>query len=148
MARQSKSVKAAKGTLREDKTPDPLQGTGLPSKLYFSKSNSAQSHIIAELEKLGTTSSADSMAIQILADAWEDYQAARKIIKEQGYSCMVRMAKDGTPIEGPRPEVSIMDRSWNKIERLIRQLGFTPASRMKFPAPNEIEASLSDLLED
>ena len=147
MARQSKALKAAKGTLREDKTPDTLKGDGTPIRLKFQKAASAHAWILDELEKLGQTSSADSMAVQLLADAWEDYQVARAVLREGGYSCVVRMTPNGAPVEGPRPEVAIMEKSWAKIEKMSRQLGFTPAARLKFPQVEEAEADLKDMLD-
>ena len=83
------------------------------------------------------------MCIRDRAEAWEDYKAARSIIKKLGPTYESETAT-GT-IRRPNPEVAIMQEAWNRVFKLIQHFGLTPSSRARVGKSEEVE-DIDDLL--
>jgi P27 family predicted phage terminase small subunit len=94
---------------------------------------------------IGVVAEVDAMALQMLADAWEDYQSARNVSKNNGPTYATTTAQ-GDLMWRPRPEVLMMNQSWSKVEKMMVQFGLTASSRAKIETQEKIE-TLDDLLE-
>lgn len=138
--RKPQALKKAAGTYREDrhggglevpvekpKTPDHLDAI---SRETFDR-------LANRLEQLGVVSDLDAISLEMLAEAWEDYKAARAIIKKLGVTYESETAT-GT-IRRPNPEVAIMQEAWNRVYKLIQHFGLTPSSRARVGKSEEIE---------
>ena len=99
--------------------------------------------LATRLEKLGVISDLDEMSLEMLAEAWEDYKAARAIIKTLGPTYESETAT-GT-IRRPNPEVAIMQEAWNRVYKLVQHFGLTPSSRARIGKSEEVE-DIDDLL--
>ena len=100
--------------------------------------------LVKKLDDLGVVAEVDAMALQMLSDAWEDYQVARAVVKEQGPTYATTTAQ-GDLMWRPRPEVSMMNAAWSKVEKMMVQFGLTASSRAKIETQEKIE-TLDDLL--
>ena len=135
----------AQGTYQPVRHADKLEVTGTPSAPTIQSSNETFDWLVKKLDDMGVVAEVDGMALQMLADAWEDYQVQRAVIKEHGPTYSTTTAQ-GDLMWRPRPEVTMMNASWSKIEKMMTQFGLTASSRAKIEMQEKIE-TLEDLIE-
>ena len=135
----------AQGTFDASRHKNRLEADGIPSVPAVQSANETFDWLVKKLDDLGVVADVDGMALQMLADAWEDYQVARNVIKEQGPTYSTTTAQ-GDLMWRPRPEVLMMNQSWAKVEKMMVQFGLTASSRAKISVDEKIE-TLDDLLE-
>jgi P27 family predicted phage terminase small subunit len=145
-AKKPQAIKRAAGTYRNDRDGKglelPAQKPKTPEHLT-DISRQTFDRLATRLEKLGVVSDLDEMSLEMLAEAWEDYKAARSIIKKLGPTYESETAT-GT-IRRPNPEVAIMQEAWNRVFKLVQHFGLTPSSRARVGKSEEIE-DIDDLL--
>jgi len=139
------AILKAQGTFDASRHKDRLEADGIPSSPSVQSSDDTFEWLVKKLDDLGVVAEVDAMALQMLADAWEDYQVARNVIKEQGPTYSTTTAQ-GDLMWRPRPEVLMMNQSWSKVEKMMTQFGLTASSRAKISVEEKIE-TLDDLLE-
>ena len=135
----------ANGTYEPGKHGQRLEADGTPSAPTIQSANETFEYLVKKLDDLGVVAEIDAMALQMLADAWEDYQVARNVIKEQGPTYSTTTAQ-GDLMWRPRPEVLMMNQSWAKVEKMMVQFGLTASSRAKISVEEKIQ-TLDDLIE-
>lgn len=135
----------AQGTFDASRHKNRLEADGIPSVPAVQSASETFDWLVKKLDDLGVVADVDGMALQMLADAWEDYQVARNVIKEQGPTYSTTTAQ-GDLMWRPRPEVLMMNQSWAKVEKMMTQFGLTASSRAKIEMQEKIE-TLDDLLE-
>ena len=135
----------ANGTYEPGKHGQRLEAEGTPSTPTVQSANETFDWLVKKLDDLGVVAEVDAMALQMLADAWEDYQVARNVIKEQGPTYSTTTAQ-GDLMWRPRPEVLMMNQSWAKVEKMMVQFGLTASSRAKISVEEKIQ-TLDDLIE-
>ena len=135
----------ANGTYEPGKHGQRLEADGVPSTPTVQSANETFDYLVKKLDDLGVVAEIDAMALQMLADAWEDYQVARNVIKEQGPTYSTTTAQ-GDLMWRPRPEVLMMNQSWAKVEKMMVQFGLTASSRAKISVEEKIQ-TLDDLIE-
>ena len=135
----------AQGTYDASRHKDRFEADGTPSAPTIQSSNETFDWLVKKLDDLGVVAEIDAMALQMLADAWEDYQVARNVIKEQGPTYSTTTAQ-GDLMWRPRPEVLMMNQSWAKVEKMMVQFGLTASSRAKISVEEKIQ-TLDDLIE-
>jgi P27 family predicted phage terminase small subunit len=134
----------AQGTYQPVRHANRLQADGTPEEITIQSAKETFGWLVEKLDELGVVAEIDAMALQMLADAWEDYQVARKVVKEHGPTyCTTTPA--GDEMWRPRPEVQFMNTSWDKIKKMMLEFGLTAASRSKIETKEKIQ-SLDDLL--
>ena len=135
----------AQGTYDASRHKDRFEADGTPSAPTIQSANETFEYLVKKLDDLGVVAEIDAMALQMLADAWEDYQVARNVIKEQGPTYSTTTAQ-GDLMWRPRPEVLMMNQSWAKVEKMMVQFGLTASSRAKISVEEKIQ-TLDDLIE-
>jgi len=135
----------AQGTYQPVRHANKLEAGGIPTAPSIQSANDTFDWLVKKLDDLGVVAEVDAMALQMLADAWEDYQSARSVVKEQGPTYATTTAQ-GDMMWRPRPEVLMMNQSWAKVEKMMVQFGLTASSRAKIETQEKIE-TLEDLLE-
>ena len=135
----------AQGTFDASRHKNRLEADGIPSVPAVQSAGETFDWLVKKLDDLGVVADVDGMALQMLADAWEDYQVARNVIKEQGPTYSTTTAQ-GDLMWRPRPEVLMMNQSWAKVEKMMVQFGLTASSRAKIEMQEKIE-TLDDLIE-
>ena len=135
----------AQGTYDASRHKDRFEADGTPSAPTIQSANDTFDYLVKKLDDLGVVAEIDAMALQMLADAWEDYQVARNVIKEQGPTYSTTTAQ-GDLMWRPRPEVLMMNQSWAKVEKMMVQFGLTASSRAKISVEEKIQ-TLDDLIE-
>ena len=135
----------AQGTFDASRHKNRLEADGIPSVPAVQSAGETFDWLVKKLDDLGVVAEVDGMALQMLADAWEDYQVARNVIKEQGPTYSTTTAQ-GDLMWRPRPEVLMMNQSWAKVEKMMVLFGLTASSRAKISVDEKIE-TLDDLLE-
>jgi len=136
-------VKAA-GTYRKDRHEDRLEVQGRPELPAFQSTEETFHWLVKHLDDLGVVAEVDALALQMLADSWEDYVAARAVIKKNGPTYTTTTAQ-GDEMHRPRPELAMMQEAWNRIKKMLPEFGLTAAARAKLSAPDKVQ-SLEDLL--
>ena len=139
------AILKAQGTFDASRHKNRLEADGVPVQPAIQSSDDTFEWLVKKLDDLGVVAEVDAMALQMLADSWEDYQSARAVIKEQGPTYSTTTAQ-GDLMWRPRPEVSMMNASWSKVEKMMIQFGLTASSRAKIEMKEKIE-TLDDLLE-
>jgi P27 family predicted phage terminase small subunit len=135
----------AQGTYQPVRHANKLEASGIPTAPSIQSADDTFEWLVKKLDDLGVVAEVDAMALQMLADAWEDYQSARAVVKEQGPTYATTTAQ-GDMMWRPRPEVLMMNQSWAKVEKMMVQFGLTASSRTKIETQEKIE-TLEDLLE-
>jgi len=136
-------VKAA-GTYRKDRHEDRLEVSGRPQLPAFQSTEETFKWLVNHLDDLGVVAEVDALALQMLSDSWEDYVAARAVIKKNGPTYTTTTAQ-GDEMHRPRPELAMMQEAWNRIKKMLPEFGLTAAARAKLSAPDKVQ-SLEDLL--
>jgi len=139
------AILKAQGTFDASRHKNRLEADGTPSTPTVQSANETFDWLVKKLDDLGVVAEVDAMALQMLADAWEDYQVARNVIKEQGPTYSTTTAQ-GDLMWRPRPEVLMMNQSWAKVEKMMVQFGLTASSRAKISVEEKIQ-TLDDLIE-
>lgn len=134
----------ASDTFRKDRHKDRLEAKGRPDQPAFSDSKETFNWLVKHLDDLGVLAEIDAIALQMLSDAWEDYQASRAVIRKLGPTYTTTTAQ-GDEMHRPRPELALMQQSWDRLKKMLPEFGLTSAARAKLNAPEKIE-SLEDLL--
>ena len=134
----------ANGTYEPGKHGNRLEADGIPTAPAVQSANETFEWLVKKLDDLGVVAEVDAMALQMLSDAWEDYQVARAVVKEQGPTYATTTAQ-GDLMWRPRPEVLMMNQSWSKVEKMMVQFGLTASSRAKIETQEKIE-TLDDLI--
>ena len=145
-AKKPAAIKKASGTYRNDRDGNAIDvPTRKPQTPEHMSAISRETfdRLATRLEKLGVISDLDEMSLEMLAEAWEDYKAARSIIKTLGPTYESETAT-GT-IRRPNPEVAIMQEAWNRVYKLVQHFGLTPSSRARIGKSEEVE-DIDDLL--
>ena len=139
------AILKAQGTFDPSRHKNRLEADGTPSAPTIQSANETFEYLVKKLDDLGVVAEIDAMALQMLADAWEDYQVARNVIKEQGPTYSTTTAQ-GDLMWRPRPEVLMMNQSWAKVEKMMVQFGLTASSRAKISVEEKIQ-TLDDLID-
>ena len=134
----------AAGTYRKDRHEDRLEVQGRPELPAYQSSEETFHWLVKHLDDLGVVAELDAIALQMLSDAWEDYCAARAVIKRLGPTYATTTAQ-GDEMHRPRPELAMMNGAWDRIKKMLPEFGLTAAARAKLSAPDKVE-SLEDLL--
>ena len=140
------AILKAQGTYDASRHKNRLEADGIPMPPVVQSANDTFEWLVKKLDDLGVVAEIDAMALQMLADAWEDYQVARNVIKEHGPTYTTTTAQ-GDLMWRPRPEISMMNNAWTKVEKMMVQFGLTASSRAKIEMKEKIQ-TLEDLIED
>lgn len=134
----------ASDTYRKDRHEERLEVQGRPELPAYQSSEETFHWLVKHLDDLGVVAEIDAMALQMLSDAWEDYCAARAVIKRLGPTYATTTAQ-GDEMHRPRPELAMMNGAWDRIKKMLPEFGLTAAARAKLSSPDKVE-SLEDLL--
>ena len=140
------AILKAQGTYDASRHKNRLEADGIPMPPVVQSANDTFEWLVKKLDDLGVVAEIDAMALQMLADAWEDYQVHRNVIKEHGPTYATTTAQ-GDTMWRPRPEVLMMNQAWTKVEKMMVQFGLTASSRAKIEMKEKIQ-TLEDLIED
>ena len=77
------AILKAQGTYDASRHKNRLEADGIPTAPAVQSANETFEWLVQKLDDLGVVAEVDAMALQMLADAWEDYQVARAVVKEQ-----------------------------------------------------------------
>ena len=134
----------ASDTYRSDRHEDRLEVQGRPQLPTYQSAEETFEWLVQHLDDLGVVAELDAIALSMLSDAWEDYCAARAVIKRLGPT-YATTTPQGDEMHRPRPELAMMNGSWDRLNKMLPEFGLTAAARAKLSAPEKIE-SLEDLL--
>jgi len=135
----------AQGTYQPVRHANKLEASGIPTAPSIQSADDTFEWLVKKLDDMGVVAEVDGMALQMLADAWEDYQVHRNVIKEHGPTYATTTAQ-GDTMWRPRPEVLMMNQAWTKVEKMMVQFGLTASSRAKISVEEKIE-TLDDLIQ-
>lgn len=142
--RKPTAMLKASGTFRDDRHGNKLEAIGRPTLPSYQNSEEAFKWLVDQLDDLGVVAETDAMALQMLADAWEDYCAARAVVKSQGPTYITNNV-NGDEVYKTRPELQMMQDAWNRIKKMLPEFGLTASARAKLNTPEKVE-TLDDLL--
>lgn len=142
--RKPTAMLKASDTYRKDRHENRLEVSGRPDQPSFSDSRDTFDWLVQKLDDLGVVAELDAIALQMLADAWEDYCASREVIRKLGPTYTTTTAQ-GDEMHRPRPELALMQQSWDRLKKMLPEFGLTAAARAKLNTPEKVE-SLEDLL--
>lgn len=131
------ATKRLRGTLRRDRTnpwePRPTLGAppcrrGLPAAV-----RRWYRLVVAVLNPMRVATSADGVALELVAFALAEHEAAAGVILADGATYEAR-TEGGTIMHRARPEQAIAADAWRRAASMLIQFGLTPASRGKLEA--------------
>tara|TARA_R110002096_G_scaffold102090_2_gene225640 strand:- start:2 stop:451 length:450 start_codon:yes stop_codon:yes gene_type:complete len=139
------AILKAQGTFETSRHANRLEADGIPMAPTIQNASETFDWLVKKLDDLGVIAEIDGMALQMLADAWEDYQTTRAVIKEHGPTYSTTTTQKDL-MWRPRPEVALMNQSWDKIKKMMIEFGLTASSRAKIEMKEKIQ-TLEDLLD-
>jgi P27 family predicted phage terminase small subunit len=131
----------ANGTFKKHRHADRLElPSATPTMPFVSGDVATQTfaHLSERLSRLGVLSDLDGYALQMLADAWEDYTAARDVVRRLG-ATYETITEAGQVMIRPRPEVAMYQNAWDRMKKIIGEFGLTPSSRAKLGKKDEVQ---------
>jgi len=137
----------AQGTFRDDRHANKMEAKlsiPQPPTLLSEVSQEAYDFIATRLYNMGVASELDGFALQMLADAWEDYITARNVIREKGPTYSTETTQ-GDLMFRPRPEMAMMTNAWDRVKKMLSEYGMTAASRAKINVEEQVE-DIEDML--
>lgn len=134
----------ASDTYRKDRHQERLEVQGRPVLPSYQSAEETFDWLVRHLDDMGVIAEVDAIALQMIADSWEDYVAARVVIKKYGPTYTTTTAQ-GDEMHRPRPELGMMQEAWNRIKKMLPEFGLTAAARTKLSSPDKVQ-SLEDLL--
>ena len=118
----------ANGSYEPGKHGNRLEVQGRPDLPTYQSSEETFHWLVKHLDDLGVVAELDAIALQMLSDAWEDYCAARQVIKKLGPTYSTTTAQ-GDEMHRPRPELGMMNGAWDRIKKMLPEFGLTAAAR-------------------
>jgi len=73
----------------------------------------------------------DGLALELLADAYDEYRKAREIIDTEGLTHEFTNIKSGVTTIRAHPAVGIANNAWRRVLSMLSEFGLTPAARAK-----------------
>jgi P27 family predicted phage terminase small subunit len=131
------TLKVLHGTDRPDRVnanePKPsADGVKAPSWVK-GKARTQWKKIAPMLQDMGVLTVADETALGLLCDALAEYIEAQEMLRKLGRSYAV-ITEAGSEMWRPRPEVSMAQDAWRRVNNMLGQFGMTPSSRAKLSA--------------
>jgi P27 family predicted phage terminase small subunit len=97
---------------------------------------------------MGVLAHSDAMALEQLVVAWDHWRTLERAVQREGWTQESSDAA-GNPIRRANPRVAMMEAAHQRLVRMLREFGLTPAARTRIrldadtPAPaDELEAAL------
>ena len=132
-ARKSDELKKRQGTFRKCRArgAEPVAPPGRPTPPKDMDPIGVEfwNWICDELEKQGTCSPVYSLALELLCEAWVQYQRAQAILKKEGLT-YVTTTRSGRQTIHKRPELLIAKQWRSQILIGLRKFRLLPSDRM------------------
>ena len=130
-------LKKQRGTLRADRTNpnEPKLPSVIPATPTWLSETGQKAFIeLGELlHDMSVLTQADSMALELLCDAYSEYKQAKEVVNTLGATQDVT-SREGNTKSILRPEVQIANQSFVRVFQLLKEFGLTPSSRAKVNA--------------
>ena len=140
-------IKKQRGTLRADRTnPNEPQLPSMipPTPTWLNEQGQkAFVELSMLLHDMSVLTQADSMALELLCDAYSEYKLAKEVVNTLGATQDV-VSREGHVKSIMRPEVQIANQSFVRVFQMLKEFGLTPSSRAKVNAIEGI-ASTPDI---
>ncbi|AWD90238.1 terminase small subunit [Dickeya phage Sucellus] len=75
-------------------------------------------------------SSMDTLALELLIEAYQEYREHSAYLEENGYSYQTTNTM-GDVSEKPYPQAAMKADAWRRVAAMLQQFGWTPSSRSK-----------------
>jgi len=130
-------IKKQRGTLRADRTnPNEPQLPSMippPPTWLNEQGQKAFVELSMLLHDMSVLTQADSMALELLCDAYSEYKLAKEVVNTLGATQDV-VSREGHVKSIMRPEVQIANQSFVRVFQMLKEFGLTPSSRAKVNA--------------
>lgn len=91
----------------------------------------AYKKLVDQLGPSGIIQETDGLALELLADAYQEFRDARAAIKKHGGPTYETITESGSKIHRAYPEVAIGQDAWRRLKGMLTEFGLTPSSRSK-----------------
>lgn len=126
--------------MNKDEPGLPIEKPRCPSYLP-EKARTAFKELRDILYDMRVLTKADRWALEMLADAWNDFREAQRIIDNEG-SFYTTYTNEGNEIIRPHPAVAIRNDAWKRVKSMLAEFGLTPSSR------RTVSAKVASAIED
>lgn len=116
--------------------PEPTLGIPKPPRHLLKAEVRAWEHFGAMLEEVDVITHLDAVALELLAVAYVDFQEARKLARKAG---IISLTDKGNKLQSP--EVGVANQAWLRVEKMLSNLGMTPAARARVKVNEKGKAS-------
>jgi P27 family predicted phage terminase small subunit len=120
----------ASDTFRKDRHEERLEVQGRPELPTYQSAEETFDWLVKHLDDLGVVAELDAIALQMMSDAWEDYCAARAVIKRLGPT-YATTTPQGDEMHRPRPELAMMNGSWDRLKKMLPEFGLNRSGEGK-----------------
>jgi P27 family predicted phage terminase small subunit len=119
--------------------PKPKRQRSRPPAHLSDKARGTWERIAIILDDMGVLTAADSIALEMLCEAYADYLLARDELEAFGSNFYQTVNSQGGVMHRPHPAVAVMQDADRRIRAWLSEFGITPSarSRVKIDPPAE-----------
>ena len=118
---------------------------GDPPRWLNRHGKAAWRKLAPELEGSRVMAVSDSLALELLVDAYSEYRGAREVIMAHGPTYETK-GRHGMQVKR-RPQVAIAADAWNRLSKMLTEFGLTPSSRTRIePLPSSMYDETEEFL--
>jgi len=137
LTRLPSELKKQRGTYRKDRenANEPnLPSVDLPIPNWLNEDGKKVfMELSCLLHDMSVLTQADSIALEMLCDAYSEYKIAKEVVNSLG-ATMEIVSREGNVKSIIRPEVQIANQAFVRVFQLLKEFGLTPSSRAKVNA--------------
>ena len=144
--RKPVALKKLEGTYRKDRNPDnPVElPAELPTKPDWVDHDAIAAGMYEQVAKhlhtMGVSTEVDNLGIGLLSDQLSIYLKARAEVLSKG-PIIKTYGSTGQEVTKENPAITVMNKAYANITKMMGEMGLTPAARAKLDADKPIEVN-------
>jgi P27 family predicted phage terminase small subunit len=111
--------------------PKPRRGIPKVPAHLSDKARETWGYVAGVLDRMGVLTEADTLALEMLCEAYADYLTARAELKALGSNYYETVTKDGSVMHRSHPAVAVVQDADRRIKGWLAEFGQTPSARSR-----------------
>lgn len=124
--------------------PKPLRTLPSPPAHVSDKAREIWGRLSVILDDMGVLTTADTLALEVLAEAYADWLGARDALEEFGSRYYETVNQTGGVMHRAHPAVAVMQDADKRIKAWLSEFGLTPSARSRVSGNGEKDTSSAE----
>lgn len=103
------------------------------------KARETWGYVSGLLDRMGVLTEADSLALEVLCEAYADFLRARQVLKDFGSNYYETVNQTGGVMHRAHPAVAVMQDADRRIKAWLAEFGMSPSARTRVKVDGEQE---------